>query len=96
MSILLCNRPFHYAGILSLNTIEKWLSAATQSLIGRLQRAEILSIARNSTFFADSGVGVLVQRLFEAAAGLHLEGNAFPFGVKLSGTCCRHGGNIQF
>ena len=57
VSILLCNRPFHYSGSLSSNTIVKWLSAATQSLIGRLQRFDILSTARNSTFFTDSGVG---------------------------------------
>lgn len=51
VSNLPCNRPFDHSGTLSSKTIEKWLSAATQSLIGRLHRAEILSIASCKTSF---------------------------------------------
>jgi hypothetical protein len=40
LSAFLCKRPHHRFGTRPSNTIVKWFSAATQSLIGRAQRAD--------------------------------------------------------
>ncbi len=54
---ILCKQPFHGCQILPSNMMLKWLSAATQSLIGRFHFIEILCIAKYSTFLTESAVG---------------------------------------
>jgi hypothetical protein len=49
LSAFLCKRPHHRFGTRPSNTIVKWFSAATQSLIGRAQRSDAFWIARYRT-----------------------------------------------
>ena len=65
LSAYLCKRPLHRFGTRPSNTIVKWFSAATQSLIGRAQGADAFWIARYSTLRTESGFGLgsLLSRL---------------------------------
>ena len=57
LSAILSKRPHHRFGTRPSNTIVKWFSAATQSLIGRAHRSDAFWIARYSTFRTESGFG---------------------------------------
>ena len=57
LSAILSKPPHHRFGTRPSNTIVKWFSAATQSLIGRAHRSDAFWIARYSTFRTESGFG---------------------------------------